>query len=105
MGGVAECRLSAQTGRGLRRQSYLIMYYVYIIQSQKTGNLYKGKTADLRRRMDEHNRGKVSSTKASRPWDLKYYEAHLTEKLARQAEIFYKTSQGKRQIVKKLGIE
>ena len=81
------------------------MYYVYILKSKLTDDLYKGCTEDLKKRFDEHNSGKVKSTKPFRPWTLVYYEAHLNKTLARKAELFYKTSQGRRQIKKKLGLE
>lgn len=81
------------------------MFYTYILQSIKTRKLYVGSTEDLRRRFKEHNNGKTISTKAFVPWRLIYYEAHLTKTLARKAEIFYKTGQGRRQLKKKLGLE
>jgi len=80
------------------------MYYVYILKGLLNGKLYIGSTDNLKRRVIEHNRGKVASTKSALPWRLIYYEAHLNKTLARKAEIFYKTGQGRRQIKKKLGI-
>jgi len=81
------------------------MYYLYILQSKTNNKLYKGSTDDLRKRFKEHNDGKVKSTKSGKPWELIYYEAHKNKTLARKAEIFYKTSQGRRQLKKKLGLE
>ncbi len=81
------------------------MYYVYVIQSQKTFELYKGSTSDLKKRFYEHNQAKVSSTKHGVPWKLVYYEAHTTKYLALQTEKFYKSSQGRRQLNKKLGLK
>lgn len=81
------------------------MYYFYIIRSEINNKLYKGSTEDLKKRFKEHNLGKVKSTKNYRPWILIYYEAHLTKTLSRKAELFYKTSQGRRQLKKKLGLE
>ena len=80
------------------------MFYTYILQNSKQNRLYIGSSADLRSRLTEHNSGRVSSTKAYRPWRIIYYEAHLTKELARKTEIFYKTSQGRRQLKKKLGL-
>ena len=60
--------------------------YVYILQSQKDGSLYIGSTTDLKRRLKEHNTGKVKSTKSKTPWKLVYYEAYLTEEIARKRE-------------------
>lgn len=81
------------------------MYYFYILQSQTDNRLYKGITEDLRKRVKDHNSGRVKSTKLYRPWKLIYYEAHRNKTLARKAELFYKTKQGRRQLKKKLGLE
>jgi putative endonuclease len=83
----------------------IIMYYFYTLQSQINDKLYKGTTNDLKKRVKEHNSGKVKSTKPYRPWKLIYYEAHRNKTLARKTEIFYKTGQGRRQLKKKLGLE
>ncbi|OGI94274.1 hypothetical protein A3A03_01485 [Candidatus Nomurabacteria bacterium RIFCSPLOWO2_01_FULL_40_18] len=62
------------------------MFYVYILKSSRDDNLYIGSTNDLRRRLSEHNDGKVRSTKARRPFVLRYYEAFFTEISARKRE-------------------
>jgi len=49
------------------------MFYVYILQSQKDGNLYIGRTNDLDRRLKEHQNGRVSSTKSRRPFVMRRY--------------------------------
>jgi putative endonuclease len=50
-------------------------YFVYVIQSLKDGKFYTGFTKDLNQRLNEHNAGKVSSTKYRIPFELVYYEA------------------------------
>lgn len=62
------------------------MYYVYFLKSKKDDNLYFGSTNDLKRRLLEHNSGKVFSTKSRRPFELKYYEAYTKEGDARRRE-------------------
>jgi putative endonuclease len=62
------------------------MFYVYIIRSNKDGNLYFGSTNNLKRRLKEHNNGLVFSTKSRKPFDLIYYEAYRSEKDARKRE-------------------
>lgn len=62
------------------------MFYVYVLKSKKDRNLYIGSTDDLRRRMKEHNTGRVFSTKSRRPFELIYYEAYKAEKDARKRE-------------------
>jgi putative endonuclease len=80
------------------------MHYVYVLKSQIKERIYIGETADLKNRLERHNSGKVKSTKPYKPWKLIYYEAYLTKRLTKVTERFYKTSQGKRQIKKKLEI-
>jgi len=62
------------------------MYYVYVLKSKKDSKLYYGSTGNLRRRIAEHNAGKVYSTKNRRPFELVYYEAYRAEADARQRE-------------------
>ncbi len=62
------------------------MYYLYILKSKKDDKLYIGSTNNLRRRLSDHNTGKVSSTKSRTPFELKYYEAYSLEKEARHRE-------------------
>ena len=62
------------------------MHYVYILQSKIDDELYVGSTNDLRRRLAEHNDGKVKSTFPRRPYSLIYYEAYKAEYDARRRE-------------------
>ena len=62
------------------------MFYVYVLKSLKDDNIYLGSTDDLRRRLSDHNTGKVPSTKARRPFELRYYEAYAKESEARHRE-------------------
>lgn len=52
------------------------MFYFYVLQSLKDKNLYFGYTDNLERRVIEHEKGRVDSTKARRPLVLVYYEAY-----------------------------
>jgi putative endonuclease len=49
-------------------------YSVYILFSLRDSKLYIGSTTDIARRLADHNRGKVKSTKHRRPFELAYYE-------------------------------
>lgn len=62
------------------------MYYVYILKSRKDFLLYIGSTNDLRKRLREHNEGKVFSTKSRQPFELVYYESYKSESDARKRE-------------------
>jgi putative endonuclease len=69
------------------------MWFFYVLQSQRRSNyLYKGSTNDLRRRLEQHNRGEVESTKPYRPMRLVYYEAYVSEHGARLRESSVKKS-------------
>jgi len=77
------------------------MYYVYILQSLKDKKIYVGYAHDLKRRIDEHIKGKVKSTH-TRPLNLICYEAYLTKKEAMRREKFLKSSDGKKDIRKRI---
>ncbi len=71
-------------------------YYVYALLSDKDGYFYIGYTNDLRKRMTEHEQGKVHSTKSRLPAKLVYYEACLNQQDATRREKYLKSSWGKR---------
>ncbi len=71
-----------------------MFYYVYVLRSEKDGNLYIGETADLRERLKQHNQGLVRSTKTRQPIQLIYYEAYLSKEEALRKEKFYKSGRG-----------
>ena len=62
------------------------MFFVYVLKSKKDGNMYIGSTNDLERRLDEHNKGRVFSTKSRTPFEVVYYEAYKSEQDARLRE-------------------
>jgi putative endonuclease len=71
-----------------------IMFFTYIIQSEKTGSYYYGHCRDLQARLDKHNEGKVRSTKSKRPWKLFYYEEFPTRSEAYRRELLFKSRKG-----------
>lgn len=72
------------------------MYYTYVLQSKKDFNFYTGYTKDLKNRLEEHNAGKVLSTKNRLLLDLVYYEACINQQDATHREKYLKTAWGKR---------
>ena len=62
------------------------MYYVYLLQSEKTEKFYVGFTSNLKRRLNEHNAGQVKSTKPNIPYKLIYFEAFRSKKDALSRE-------------------
>jgi putative endonuclease len=61
-------------------------YYVYILKSLKDGKFYTGCTADLKKRLKQHNGGMVRSTRARRPLKLVYWETFTTRSEAMRRE-------------------
>ena len=72
------------------------MFYTYVLRSRKDDKLYTGFTKDLKRRVEEHNQGLVSSTRNRRPLHLIYYEACLNETDAIKREKYFKNGFGRR---------
>jgi putative endonuclease len=71
------------------------MYYIYVLQSIKDNKLYSGYTDNLKRRFEDHNKGRVRSTKLRRPFTLIYYEAFQHQQDATAREKYFKTQWGR----------
>ncbi len=56
------------------RTPEMSMFFIYIIQSEKTNRYYVGYTGNIDQRLEKHNAGGVNSTKHVIPWKLKYTE-------------------------------
>ena len=78
------------------------MYYIYILQSEKSGQWYTGSSGNLRKRLSQHNLGQSNWTKRGIPWKLIYYEASLSEEDARIREKYLKTGAGKKYLKNRL---
>jgi len=72
------------------------MYYTYVLKSKVDSNLYVGFSDDLKKRLEEHNKGLVESTKNRAPFCLVYYEACLDKNKALEREKYFKTGFGRR---------
>ena len=46
------------------------MFYVYVLKSLKDNKYYYGYTSDIKRRIKQHNSGKVYSTRHRRPLQM-----------------------------------
>ena len=77
-------------------------YYVYVLESQKSGEHYIGCTNNLIRRFVQHNSGLNISTKPYRPWRLIYYEACIHPLDAERRERYFKKSEGRRLLKRRL---
>ncbi|UCC99921.1 MAG: GIY-YIG nuclease family protein [Phycisphaerales bacterium] len=80
------------------------VYYVYILQSLKTGRLYIGHTDDLARRLGEHNTSRGGKyTRRTGPWKLVYYEQHPARSSAAKRERYLKSTRGSQEKKKLAG--
>ncbi|MGB8841866.1 MAG: GIY-YIG nuclease family protein [Aliidongia sp.] len=71
------------------------MWYVYLLESESTvGQRYIGVTADLKRRLGEHNAGKSSHTSKFKPWRLVTYIAFSNQAQAEAFETYIKSGSG-----------
>lgn len=70
-------------------------FFTYVLYSEVRNRLYIGQTEDLPRRIEQHNTGKVSSTKPYRPYKLIYFEESDSRIKAMKREKDLKTSKGR----------
>lgn len=67
---------------------------MYVIRSDKTQQLYVGFTDSPEDRLETHNRGGNTSTRAAKPWKLIYLEGYLDKQDALKREAFLKSGSG-----------
>jgi putative endonuclease len=77
-------------------------FYTYVLKSEKTGTFYTGATSNLKKRLEEHNKGKVYYTRNKTPVKLIYCEACLNKEDAYRRERYLKTGMGKRYLKNRL---
>jgi len=78
------------------------MWYVYILRSARDNNLYVGSTNNIHRRLNEHNSGKVDSTKNRTPFSLEAYFAVRDKLKAIELEQYLKTGSGRALLQKRI---
>jgi len=72
------------------------MWYVYIIRSLNFPKRdYVGATADLKRRITDHNGGKSTHTAKFMPWKLVWYSAFPDKYKALEFEKYLKSHSGR----------
>ena len=72
------------------------MWYVYIIRSIAFPDQeYTGATADLKRRIAEHNAGRSTHTAKFMPWELVWYCAFPDKHRALAFETYLKSHSGR----------
>ena len=80
----------------------MVFFYVYVLESLKDGKRYIGYTDNLRRRIEEHQKGKSLSTKPRLPMKLIYFEACTDKEDAQRREEYFKATGGRRFLAKRL---
>jgi putative endonuclease len=72
------------------------MWYVYVIRSLNSPDQsYVGATADLKRRITEHNSAKSTHTAKFMPWELVWYSAFPDTHKALKFEKYLKSHSGR----------
>ena len=71
------------------------MSYVYVLRRAKDDQFYVGSTNDVRRRVQQHQRGENTSTAKRLPIELIYFEGHRSKMDALRREKYFKTTKGK----------
>ena len=66
-------------------------YKVYILKSLNFNRYYVGHSANIEKRLSEHNRGNVRSTKAYKPWKIIHSEVKSNKKEAYAREMQIKS--------------
>jgi len=71
------------------------MHYVYILHSLKElDRYYVGFTADIEKRLNEHNSGKSAHTKPWLPWEIEAYIGFKSRNKAQEFEKYLKSGSG-----------
>ncbi|MDD2646577.1 MAG: GIY-YIG nuclease family protein [Patescibacteria group bacterium] len=78
------------------------VFFTYVLRSLKDDYAYVGYTDNLKKRLEEHQKGKSFATRLRRPFKLIYFEACLNEQDAKQREKYLKTTNGRRFLIKRL---
>jgi len=76
--------------------------FVYVLKSQSYSKYYVGMSDNPQRRLEEHNKGKVTATKPYRPYRIVLVEEFPDRQKAHYREKYYKTGFGRKVWKKKL---
>lgn len=89
--------LPAQAGAHVNMQ-----FWVYVLKSTQKNWYYVGITQDLNRRFQQHNSGKVRSSKAYLPFKLFYKKEFPNRLMARDYEKFLKIRSNKEKLIRSI---
>jgi putative endonuclease len=85
-----------------KHSAFFIMFYTYVLLSQKDNKYYIGQTNDVKARFLRHQKGMVKSTKNRRPLNLLFFESFESRAEAMKHEKFLKSGAGHNYIKQKL---
>ena len=71
-------------------------FYVYVLQSVKTGHYYVGQTEHLEERVAHHQANYSKALRNRGPWTLRYWEQYPTRSEAVQRERHIKRQKDRR---------
>jgi len=71
-------------------------FFIYVLYSETYKQLYIGHTDNLKRRFEQHNKGRVNSTKPFRPYKMIYFEETDSKAEAVKREKELKLTKGRR---------
>lgn len=78
------------------------MRYVYVLHSKKDNQFYIGSSHNVRKRLKEHNDGRVPATRDRIPLEIIHYEAFANKYDAFFRERWLETGWGRRYLRKSL---
>ena len=74
------------------------MFFVYVLRSTSRREFYTGHTANVPKRLKEHELGLTRSTKNRGPWELVHQEVFATRAEAVRRERELKTGKGRHEL-------
>ena len=77
-------------------------YWVYVLESEKTGRFYTGSCEDVDARLRRHNAGDSPATRHGVPWKIVYRESHRSRSEATKRELYLKTGAGRDELKRTL---
>jgi putative endonuclease len=79
-----------------RKPVEIVVWFVYVLWSEKLRKRYVGSTEDVAERLRDHNSGRTPFTRRGVPWTLIHSEAFETLVEARRRERFLKSGVGRK---------
>ncbi|PYK17823.1 MAG: endonuclease [Verrucomicrobia bacterium] len=74
------------------------MFYIYVLQSTKTGRRYVGSCENLDERIRRHNLGHSKATRHGIPWTSMHSEGFSSRADAARKERYYKSGRGRNEL-------